>query len=114
MIASPAGRLVLGTLRYAAMVAVAAVLLLPIWWILVSAIRPGGEIFRYATDVGWRTLVPERLTLEHFRTMLASDMPRAISNSIIVSLVTVVVGTMVNAAAGSAFAVFAFPLKRTL
>ena len=93
MIAGPHGRLALGALRYAAMVAVAAALLLPIWWILVSAIRPGGEIFRYASDVGWRTLVPERLTLEHFRTMLAGDMPRAVLNSAIVSLSTVVVGT---------------------
>jgi ABC-type glycerol-3-phosphate transport system permease component len=41
-------------------------------------------------------------------------MPRAVLNSAIVSLSTVVVGTMVNAAAGFAFAVFDFPLKRML
>jgi ABC-type glycerol-3-phosphate transport system permease component len=114
MTPAPAARLVLGALRYAAMVVVAAVLLLPIWWILVSAVRPGSEIFRYASEVGWRTLVPEQLTLEHVRTMLGSDMPRAVFNSMVVSLTTVAAGTMINAAAGFAFAVFAFPFKRAL
>jgi ABC-type glycerol-3-phosphate transport system permease component len=113
MIAALAPRRGLTALRYAALALVAIVLLLPITWLIVSSFRPGEDIFRYAADVGWQTLVPQRLTLEHYRTMLASDMPRAVFNSVFIAVVTVGVGTMVNAAAGFAFAVFDFPLKRT-
>jgi ABC-type glycerol-3-phosphate transport system permease component len=100
--------------RYGALVIVATVLLLPIYWLIMSSFRPGGDIFRYATDVGWRTLVPQTLTLDHYRTMLAGDMPRAVFNSVFIAIVTVTIGTFVNALAGFAFAVFEFPYKRLL
>ena len=101
-------------LRYGGLILVATVLLLPIYWLIMSSFRPGGDIFRYATEVGWRTLVPQRLTLEHYRTILAGDMPRAVFNSVFIGIVTVTIGTFMNALAGFAFAVFEFPLKRVL
>ena len=112
MIAAPSSLRV--GLRYGALVLVATLLLLPIYWLIMSSFRPGGDIFRYATDVGWRTLVPQRLTLEHYRTMLAGDMPRALFNSVFIAVVTVSLGTFMNALAGFAFAVFEFPFKRLL
>jgi len=101
-------------LRYGALVFVATLLLLPIYWLIMSSFRPGGDIFRYATDVGWRTLVPQTLTLDHYRTMLAGDMPRAVFNSAFIAIVTVTIGTFMNSLAGFAFAVFEFPFKRLL
>lgn len=112
MIAAPSSLRV--GLRYGALVIVATLLLLPIYWLIMSSFRPGGDIFRYATDVGWRTLLPQTLTLEHYRTMLAGDMPRAVFNSVFIAIVTVTIGTFVNALAGFAFAVFEFPFKRLL
>ena len=100
--------------RYAALVAVALVLILPVWWLIASSLRPASDIFRYASEFGWRTFVPERLTLEHWRAMLASDMPRAVLNSLFVTITTIAFGTLINSAAGFAFAVFEFPLKRPL
>jgi ABC-type glycerol-3-phosphate transport system permease component len=100
--------------RYAALVLVATVLLLPIYWLIMSSFRPAGDIFRHTTEVSWRTLVPLRLSLEHYGTMLASDMPRAVFNSALIGVTTVAIGTLVNAMAGFAFAVFEFPLKRAL
>ncbi|MBM3524333.1 MAG: hypothetical protein FJX57_15370, partial [Alphaproteobacteria bacterium] len=82
MIAATARSPGLTVLRYAALVAVATILLLPIYWLIVSSFRPGADIFRYSSEIGWQTLVPQRLTLEHYRTMLASDMPRAVFNSV--------------------------------
>lgn len=101
-------------LRYTALVLVATVLLLPIYWLIMSSFRPGADIFRHTTEVSWRTLVPTQLSLEHYGTMLASDMPRAVFNSVFIGVTTVAIGTLVNAMAGFAFAVFAFPFKRTL
>lgn len=101
-------------LRYLGLVLIATVLLLPIYWLILSSFRPGEDIFRYATEIGWQTLLPRRLDLEHYRTMLRSDMPRAVLNSGLIAVTTVVAGTFVNALAGFAFAVFEFPLKRAL
>jgi ABC-type glycerol-3-phosphate transport system permease component len=101
-------------LRYAALVLVATALLLPIYWLIMSSFRPGGDIFRHTTEISWQTLIPLSLSLEHYGTMLASDIPRAIFNSVFIAVTTVAIGTLVNAMAGFAFAVFEFPFKRVL
>ena len=114
MIGRPLGRWLVAFARYAALVLVATFLLLPIWWLLVSSIRPSADIFRYASEVGLATLWPERVTLEHYRSAMAGDLPRAIANSLFVALSTVVAGVGVCSLAGFAFAVFEFPYKRAL
>lgn len=45
-------RLALVSLRYAALSLIAAALLLPIWWLLMSSFRPAEEIFRYSGVFG--------------------------------------------------------------
>jgi len=114
VIGRPLGRWLVAFARYAALVLVATFLLLPIWWLLVSSIRPSADIFRYASEVGLATLWPERVTLEHYRSAMAGDLPRAIANSLFVALSTVVAGVGVCSLAGFAFAVFEFPYKRAL
>lgn len=111
---SGTARLVGGLVRYAALVLVATLLLLPIWWLLVSSLRPSADIFRHAAEVGLATLWPERITLEHWQRAMAGELPRAVGNSLLVALSTVGLGVIVCSLAGFAFAVFEFPLKRTL
>ena len=105
---------VLQTLRYAALILLAAVLLLPIYWLIMSSFRPGADIFRYAGTFSVETLVPQRLTLENYQKILSEAFPRALFNSLFVSFATVVVGVFVNSMAGFAFAVFDFPFKKVL
>lgn len=95
-------------LRYAGMLAVAALALLPLYWLLISSIRPAGDIFRYGSHFSWHTLVPSELTLENYAELTRGDFPRAIGNSVMVSLVTVVVALLVNSMAGFGFAAFEF------
>jgi ABC-type glycerol-3-phosphate transport system permease component len=102
------------TVRYTLMLLLAAVLLLPLVWLFVSSLRPADEIFRYASEIGLRTLVPDTITLENYRAALASDFPRAILNSAVVTLSTIVLGIIVNSLAGFAFAVFQFPGRNVL
>lgn len=104
----------LGALRYGALVLIALVLLLPIYWLLMSSLRPGGDIFRHTSDFSLQTLVPRALTLENYRAALAGDLPRAIFNSLLVCASTVALGLLVNSLAGFAFAVFEFPFKKPL
>jgi ABC-type glycerol-3-phosphate transport system permease component len=103
-----------GCLRYIVMMALAMLVLLPMWWLFVSSIRPAGDIFRYGTNFSWRTLVPNSLTGENYATLLASDFPRAIANSLFVSLTTVAIALVVNSMAGFAFAAFRFPGRSVL
>ena len=105
---------ILGVLRLATLVIVATILLLPIYWLIMSSFRPAGDIFRFAGQFSIETLVPSRLTLENYAQILASGFPRSLFNSLFIAGATVVAGTMVNSMAGFAFAVFDFPFKRTL
>ena len=105
---------VLAVLRHVALVAVAVTLLLPIYWLIMSSFRPGEDIFRYAGTFSIDTLVPQRLTLENYQQIFAASFPRALFNSLFVSLATVTLGVIVNSMAGFAFAVFDFPLKKAL
>jgi ABC-type glycerol-3-phosphate transport system permease component len=107
-------RLALATLRYAALSIIAAALLLPIWWLIISSFRPAEEIFRYSGVFGLRTFAPEHLTLENYRQIFSGSFPRSLFNSMFVAVATVTLGVFVNSMAGFAFAVFDFPFKKPL
>ncbi len=101
-------------LRYATMIALAALALLPLYWLLISSIRPAADIFRYGGHLSWLTLFPSQLTLENYAELTHGDFPRALGNSMFVSLTTVVAAVLVNSMAGFAFAVFRFPGRNAL
>ncbi|MBL8589782.1 MAG: carbohydrate ABC transporter permease [Methylobacteriaceae bacterium] len=101
-------------LRYATMSLIAAILLTPIYWLIISSFRPADEIFRFAGTFSLETLVPRRLTLDNYAQIFASSFPRSLFNSLFVAAATVALGVFVNSMAGFAFAVFDFPLKTPL
>ena len=67
----------LAILRYIALVLIATALLLPIYWLLMSSLRPADQIFRHAGTFGLETLVPLQLTFENFRFIFSGTFPRA-------------------------------------
>jgi ABC-type glycerol-3-phosphate transport system permease component len=103
-----------GVARHAAMIALAVLALLPLYWLLISSIRPAGDIVRYGGRFSWYTLIPGRLTFENYAELTRGDFPLAIGNSVLVSVVTVVAALLINSMAGFAFAVFRFPGRATL
>lgn len=105
---------ILSVVRYVALILIATVLLLPIYWLIMSSFRPAEDIFRYAGQFGLDTLIPRRLTLDNFQQIFAASFPRALFNSLFVCFATVALGVVVNSMAGFAFAVFDFPFKKTL
>jgi ABC-type glycerol-3-phosphate transport system permease component len=88
--------------------------LLPLYWLLVSSLRPAGDIFRYGGHFSWRTLVPDALTIENYRELAGGDFPRALGNSLFVSLSTVALALLVNSLAGFGFALFRFRFRGVL
>ena len=93
-------RRVLAILRGIALVLIATVLLLPIYWLIMSSFRPAGDIFRFAGQFGLETLIPQRLTLENYQQIFAASFPRALFNSLFVCFATVTLGVVVNSMAG--------------
>jgi multiple sugar transport system permease protein len=78
----------------------ALIVLLPFWWVMSSSIKATNEIISSQP-----TMVPHSFTLEHFRKLLgASDFPRFLLNSVVVSLASMAV--TVSLAVLSGYALF--------
>jgi len=81
--------------------------LLPIWWMLVTALRPQGEAFRYLSLGVW-SFLPNDPTVANFAAVLHGPFGHAIFNAAVVSLATVVVGLAVCSMAAFALAAMEF------
>ena len=97
----------LRSLRLVAIVACGLAFLLPIWWMLVTALRPQGEAFRYLSLSVW-SFLPNTPTLANFIAVVQGPFGRAVVNTAIVSLATVVVGLAVCSMAAFALAAIDF------
>jgi ABC-type glycerol-3-phosphate transport system permease component len=100
------GRLVL----YATVVGVGLLMILPFYWMLVTAVSPASDILAFPPK--W---IPSRLTAEHFQTAVAKA-PWLVyyRNSVVVAVVSVGGSLLFGLFAGYAFAVYRFPLQNLL
>lgn len=103
-----------GALRYAALIIIALLLLTPIYWLIMSSLRPAEHIFRFSGSFSIETLIPFAVTFENYVQALEGNVGRALLNSLFVSISTVILGVGVNSLAGFAFAVFEFRFKKAL
>ena len=97
----------LRSLRFIAIVACGLAFLLPIWWMLVTALRPQGEAFRYLSLSVW-SFLPNNPTFANFIAVVQGPFGRAVVNTAVVSLATVVVGLAVCSMAAFALAAMDF------
>jgi multiple sugar transport system permease protein/putative chitobiose transport system permease protein len=96
---------------YLAMTATALVFVLPLWWAVISSLRPNEAIFRDLFPFSPRALWPEPMTLDAYVSIFERGFGTIIANTILVAGVTTALGLVVNALAGFAFALFDFPAK---
>ena len=87
---------------------IALLFALPLWWTVASALRPENDVFQSLSPVSIRLLVPKSLTLENFAALVDSGFGRPMLNSVIVTIVTLIVGLAVSSAAAIALAVLRF------
>lgn len=92
----------------AAAALISALFVAPFVWIAITSLRPSEEALRYASPFQLRTLVPTEWTLENYGNLLTGPFLRAIGNSLLVSLVSVVLGLLIAAAAAYVFATVEF------
>jgi putative chitobiose transport system permease protein len=88
--------------------------LLPVLWMLSSALRPESEIFAYLSPLSVHTILPKTWTVASFDAVLHAGLPRTIFNSMLVGLATALLGLFVSANAAFALAVLNMRFRRAL
>ena len=97
-----------------AIILVALLFFLPLWWMTSSALRPTDSIFRFLSPIGPYTFWPDTWTWENVVGVWNSQFRLAIFNSIFVAAVTVVIGLVICSTAAFALAVIDFPFRKTV
>src|SRR4051794_9399246 len=91
-------------------VVVSVAFVLPAVWILIGSFRPNLEILTSWSPLSWRLVIPSRLTLENYTHLLVdSGFARALLNSFVVCIASVLIGLAMSAMAAYALAVYHFP-----
>ncbi|GGO64831.1 lactose ABC transporter permease [Microbacterium nanhaiense] len=90
---------------------VTAVFAVPVVWMFVGSIRPREEIFGSLYPLSWDIILPSRVTFDNYVSLVTGSFGRSILNSLLVCLISVLIGTLVCAMAAYAVAVLNFPGK---
>lgn len=101
-------------LIYFLLTLVAVIFLTPLLWAFAASFTPNALVFKYAYPFSWRAFLPVDFTLEAYQNLFARNFGRSMINSFILGITVVLIGGVVNAMAGFAFARFEFAGKRFL
>lgn len=99
---------------YTLLLAVAIVIVLPIWWIAASSFVTRQNVWKNVLPFSWRALIPTEFTLEGYQAIFDKDFGYALTNTFFLGVVTVILSIAVCALAGFAFARMNFRGKRIL
>ena len=88
---------------YAILLAVCAALLVPIYWIFTTSLKPTAEILSTPTRM-W----PASVTLEHYEVALSGDFVRYFRNSLIAATGATMIGLLLAVPAAFGFAKYAY------
>ena len=97
-----------GRIQSLAVILLALLYFLPLWWVTISAFRPENDIFRFLSPLDVQTVLPRELTMKNVSELWLSDFARAIFNSFLVAILTVFIGLAVCASAAFGLAVIDF------
>lgn len=94
---------------YAAYALIVLFMLFPIFWTLLTSFKSEAEIFRFPP-----TIWPEHFTVDSYRYVLDSNIPRQMLNSVAVCAQTIVLTLLLSTMGGFAFARATFRGKNAL
>lgn len=105
-----AQRLLMGTFTYAALAVMLVIALFPIYWILVTSLKPTSEIYRLVP-----TFWPEQITTEGYtRLLTGSDFLQWLRNSAVVALIVAFLSLVLSVLAAYGLARFRFRGRRSV
>lgn len=99
-----AGRIVLTLVA----VLFSAAFLAPVLWLLASTFRSATETFANSSPLNWNVIWPQQWTAANLQSTVDSGFLTALGNSLLVAVITVIVGLIISAAAAFALAVIPF------
>ncbi|MEO7397220.1 MAG: carbohydrate ABC transporter permease [Ilumatobacteraceae bacterium] len=88
---------------------ITALFMLPMLWLVTSALRPREDIFRFLSPLTLRAIFPTEVTFDNFRALFDQSFDRAVLNSVIVAAAAVIIGLLVNSLAAFALSAIEFP-----
>jgi ABC-type glycerol-3-phosphate transport system permease component len=86
----------------------------PLYWALITSLRPSEDIFRYISEVSPWMFVPNRVTFDNLINVWGGPFGRAMMNSIIVTLATIAIGLVICSMAAFALARLDIPGKKAI
>lgn len=100
------GKIVFPLLRHAILILLSLIIVLPLFWVAMSSLKPVAEIYKLPTS-----LLPDNPTLQWYVFVLTKvpDLPRYYANSLIVTGVATFGTVAIACLAGYAFARMEFP-----
>jgi multiple sugar transport system permease protein/putative chitobiose transport system permease protein len=101
-------------LRHLGYATIAFVFLLPLWWAMVSSLRPNTKVFADVFPFTPKALLPDPVSLEAYDGIIQLGFGPIILNTLLIAAITMIAGLTLNAAAGFAFAIFDFKGKRII
>jgi multiple sugar transport system permease protein len=93
---------------------VAGLAMFPLYWALMSALRPSEDIFRYLSPLSVWAFAPNRVTFQNIVGIWSSPFARAMFNSLLVTALTVASGLAICAMAAFALARLRIPFAGTI
>jgi multiple sugar transport system permease protein/putative chitobiose transport system permease protein len=99
---------------YVLLIGVAILTLLPLLWAVAASFTPNDQVFQYAYPFSPRAFLPVNFTLEAYNSLFARGFGNSLTNTLWLGITVTLVGGLVNAMAGFAFARFTFPGKQPL
>lgn len=82
--------------------------MVPLLWALISSLRPSSEIFANLSPFTWETIVPSSVSLQNYAALMSGPFGRALLNTVVVTLLAVVIGVLFASAAAFALAAIKF------
>ena len=98
---------------YAGLIVLALLVLIPLWWVMVSSFTTRETVWANVLPFNWRAFLPAEFTLAAYQEIFSRGFGRAIGNTLLVGAVTVALTIVICAMAGFAFARFEFRGKGT-
>lgn len=103
-----------GVITYALLIVTAVILVVPLLWAIAASFTPNDQVFEYAYPFSLRAFLPVDFTLEAYNNLFERGFWRAIVNTLALGASNVIIGGIICALAGFAFARFQFRGKRLL
>lgn len=100
--------------EYLLLVIVAILVIVPLLWAFAASFTPLEKAFAYAYPFSWKAFIPVDFTTEAYVAIFQRGFGRAILNTLVLGVVTVIMGGFICTSAGFAFARFNFPGKKLL